>query len=95
MKSWRILVCLLSLTFFVMAGPACQQAGGPQKIELRGAIQKESEGSGLYVRSGGKQYHIVSSQDLSAMIGKMVSIEGTVAEADGKLTISISSVVEK
>jgi hypothetical protein len=95
MKSWKSIVCLLCLAFFIMAVPACQQAGGAKGIELRGAIQKAADDSGFYIRSGGKRYHIESEQDLSALVGKMVTMKGSVEEADGQLTVRVDSVVQK
>ena len=95
MKFWKFTICLLSLSFFILAGPACQQSGGPKSAELRGAIQNETDGSGFYIRSGGKRYHIESQQDLAEMVGKMVTIDGTVTETDGKFIISVTSVKEE
>ena len=92
MKTWKMLVCLLSILFFVLAGAACQQTGAAKSTELRGAIHKDSDGKGLYIRSGGKIYMIESQDDLSEMIGKTVSLQGTVSEKDGKHTIAASSV---
>ena len=95
MKTWKLIVCLLSLMFFVLAGPACQPSGEAKKAELRGSVQKETDGDGLYLRSGGKRYHIESQQDLSAMVGKIVTINGSVSENAGKHTVAVESVTEK
>lgn len=96
MKTWKLIACLLSLMFFVLAGTtACQQSGEAKKMELRGSIQQETERDGLYVRSGGKRYHIESQQDLSAMVGKIVTIQGTVSENAGEYSVAVESVKEK
>jgi hypothetical protein len=95
MKHWKLIVCLLSLVFFVMAGTACQQSGAAKSAELRGALQQEEDGNGLYIRSGGKRYHIESQQDLSSMVGKFVTLNGDISEKDGKSTIVVSEVKEQ
>jgi hypothetical protein len=77
--------------FFVLAGPACQQSGGPKTAELRGAVQKNE--TGFYIMSGGKRY-VIEGQDLTAMVGKMVTMEGTVTENAGKYTITVTKVTE-
>lgn len=91
MKTRKILLCGLAIVLFMAAFSACQQ-GGPHTAELRGAVQNGADG--LYVRSGGKLYHI-EGQDLTAMVGKMVTINGTVSESNGKYTISVTSFAEK
>lgn len=93
-KNWKILVCLMVVGFFVIAGAACSQSGAAKSAELRGALQKEDGGSGLYIRSGGKRYHIESQQDLSAMVGKMITVQGDISEKDGEYSIAVSSVKE-
>jgi hypothetical protein len=96
MKTWKLIVCLLSLMLFVLAGTtACQQSGEPKKMELRGSIQKETDGDGLYVRSGGKRYHIESQQDLTEMVNKIVTIHGSVSANAGKYSVAVESVTEK
>ena len=95
MKNWKLLVCVLSLVFFVLAATACQQSGAAKSAELRGALQNEDNGSGLYIRSGGRRYHVESQQDLSSMVGKIVTLEGTTSEKDGTYTISVNSVKDK
>ena len=95
MKNWKLLICLISLVFFILAATACQQSGAANSVQLRGALQNEDDGSGLYIRSGGKRYHIDSQQDLSAMVGKIVTLEGTTGEKDGKTTITVSSVKDQ
>ena len=94
MKKWNLLLCLLVLVAFVSVGPACQQSGGSGNLELRGAIQKDNNG-GLHIRSGGKLYTLESQQDLSSMVGKMVTLKGAVTESDGKNTFTVDSAFEK
>lgn len=93
MKTWKSIVGLVCLLFFVLTVPACQEAGGA--VQLRGAIQKDADGSGFYMRSGGKRYQIESGQDLSPLVGKMVTLKGSVAESEGNLVITMDSVVDK
>ena len=92
MKSWKILVCLLSLVFFVLAGTACQESGATKTATFRGALYKNSDGSGLFMRAGGKRYEIESQQDLEAMVGKMITLTGAVSEDAGKYSIVVNSV---
>ena len=95
MKSWKVLVCVVSLVFFVLAATACQQSGATNSAtKLRGSIQKDDAGGYLYITSGGKHYRIDSQTDLTANIGKMVTLEGAVTEKDGNTTIVVSSVQE-
>jgi hypothetical protein len=95
MKTWKLLVCAISLIFLILAGTACQQSGETKKAELRGSIQKETDGSGFFLRSGGRRYHIESAEDLTAMVGKMVNMQGSISEIDGKYSIAMESMVEK
>ena len=95
MKKWNLFLCVLFLVIFVSLGPACQQSGGPSAAELRGAIQKDKNNGSLHIRSGGKLYAIESQKDLSEMVGKMVTLKGTIAEKDGKNTFTVDSAVEK
>ena len=92
MKSWKIIVCLISLVFFVMAATACQQSGATKSAVLRGAVIKDRDTGMLYLRSEGKRYEIESQQDLSAMIGKTVEVQGEVSEKEGKTVIVADSV---
>jgi hypothetical protein len=94
MKNWKLIVCMLSLVFFVLAGTACQQSDAAKTAELRGAIHKEADGTGLYMLSGGKRYHIQSQQDMAAVVDKMVTLKGTINEKDGNRTIVVESVVQ-
>lgn len=94
MKNWRLLVCLLSLVFFVLAATACQESGTTKTTTFRGALYKSSDGSGLYMRAGGKRYEIESQQDLEAMVGKMITMTGAVSENAGKYSIVVNSVKE-
>ncbi len=95
MKKWNLFLCVLFLVIFVSLGPACQQSGGPAGAELRGAIQKDNNNGGLHIRSGGKLYTIESQKDLSEMVGKMVTLKGTITEKDGKSTFTVDSALEK
>jgi hypothetical protein len=92
MKSWKIVVCLMSLLFFVMAGTACQQSGAAKSSEFRGAIIKDNTTGMLYLRSEGKRYEIESQQDLSAMIGKTITMKGAISQKEGKTIIAVESV---
>lgn len=94
MKQWKVFVCLFSLVFLALAGISCQQSGAANSAELRGAIHEDANGGGLYVMSGGKRYHLESQQDLSSMVGKMVTLEGTIAEKEGRYTMTVDSVDE-
>lgn len=94
MKNWRLLVCLLSLVFFVVAGTACQETGAAKNATFRGALYKNSDGSGLFMRAGGKRYEIESQQDLTALVGKMVTLTGAVSENAGKYSVVVNSVKE-
>jgi hypothetical protein len=94
MKNWKLFVCLLSLVFFVLAGTACQQSGASNSATLRGAIHKEDNGTGLYILSGGKHYHIESQQDMASVVDQMVTLKGTISEKDGSRTIVVDSVVQ-
>lgn len=95
MKNWKLYLCLILLVVFTSFGLACQQSGGPAVSELRGAIQKDKDNGGLHIRSGGKLYAIESQKDLSEMVGKMVTLKGTITENDGKSTFTVDSAVEK
>jgi hypothetical protein len=92
MKRWKIIVCLISVVFFVMAATACQQSSATNTSVLRGTINKDSNTGMLYLRSAGKRFKIESQQDLSAMIRKTVEVSGTVTEKDGKPVIVADSV---
>ncbi len=94
MKSWKTIVCLMSLVFFVLAGTACQQSGTPGSEELRGSIQKDEASGALVLTASGKTYQVESQQDLAALIGKFVKVEGVISEKGGKQTIAVSSVKE-
>jgi hypothetical protein len=94
MKKWMQIAFLVLLAFFVaLAGISCQQSGASKSAELRGTIHKNDAG-GLYVISGGKRYQIESQQDLSSMDGKMVTLQGTISEEDGRRTITVTGVDE-
>ena len=87
MKRWTQVACLVLLAVSVaLAGISCQQSA-----ELRGAIHKD-DGGGLWVMSGGKRYHIKSQQDLTSMEGKMVTLQGTISEEEGRRTIMVTGV---
>ena len=92
MKNWKIIVCLVSLVFFVFTGTACKQSGATKVSEFRGALYKNENGSGLYFRSGGKRYTVESQQDLSAMVGKTVTLQGAVSEKGGQYSVMVNSV---
>jgi hypothetical protein len=92
MKSWKIIVCLMSLLFFVMAVTACQQSGAAKSSEFRGAINKDNNTGILYLRSEGKRYQIESQQDLAQMVGKTVTVQGVVSVKEGKNIIVTKSV---
>ena len=92
MKRWTQVACLVLLAVSVaLAGISCQQSGASKSAELRGAIHKE-DGGGLWVMSGGKRYHIKSQQDLTSMEGKMVTLQGTISEEEGRRTIMVTGV---
>ena len=92
MKNWKTFVCLVSIVFLVLAATACQESGATKSTELRGGIQKNTDGNGFFIVSGGKKYQIESDEDLSAMMGKTVTVIGAVSKQDGKFTIVASSV---
>ncbi len=92
MKKWRVLICLVSLVFLVMAVTACQESSAAKSSSFRGAIYKDKDGASLFFRTGGKRYEIESQQDLADMVGKTVTLSGTVIEKDGKPTIVVDSV---
>lgn len=92
MKNWKIIVCLVSLVFFVFAGTACQESGATKTAEFRGALYKNNDGGGLYFRSGGKRYEVESQQDLAGVVGKTVTLQGAVSEKEGKSIIVVNSV---
>ncbi len=94
MKKWNLFLCLLFLVIFVSMGPACQQSGGSTVVELRGAIQKDNTSGDLHIRSGGKLYTVEGQNNLSEMVGKMVTLKGTIAENGGKSTFTVDSAVE-
>ena len=94
MKKVKWIICLISVLFFVAMAISCQQSVAAGHEKLRGTVHVESDGSGYYILSGGKHYHIDSQQDISAMNNKMANIEGTVTEKDGKLTIAAETITE-
>ena len=94
MKKVKWFICLISVLFLVAMVISCQQSVAAGSAKLRGSVHAESDGSGYYILSGGKHYHIEGQQDLSAMINKMANIEGTVTEKDGKLTIAAETITE-
>lgn len=94
MKRWTQVACLVLLAVSVaLAGISCQQSGASKSAELRGAIHKDDSG-GLWVMSGGKRYQIESQQDLSSMEGRMVTLQGTISEEEGRRTIMVTGVDE-
>jgi hypothetical protein len=91
MKHLKLFVCLFALMFLILAGTSCQQSGAAGSAKLRGAIHAEDGGTGLYIISGGKRYHIESQQDLSSKVGEMVTLNGTIDQKDGSYTITVNA----
>jgi len=93
MKYVKMLACAVLIASFLLAGTACQQGTtGPKQMELFGTVQKST--NGIIIMSEGKTYQ-VEGQDLTPMVGKMVTATGTVTEKEGKYTIAVTSVSEK
>jgi hypothetical protein len=59
--------------------------------EITGTVEKTD--AGLIIKAGEADY-LVAGQDLSAMLGKRVKATGTVAEAQGQKTLTVTSCTE-
>ena len=59
--------------------------------EITGTVEKTD--AGLIIKAGEADY-LVAGQDLSSMVGKKVKATGTVAEAQGQKTLTVTSFSE-
>ena len=65
-----------------------QRPGG--KAEVTGTIAES--GKDIVIQADNGDEYTVMGKDLKAMVGKKVTAKGTLAEADGKKTITVISV---
>jgi TRAP-type uncharacterized transport system substrate-binding protein len=89
--SVRLLLCAL-LVLAVVTAVACTKQSTPTN-EITGTVEQTDQGVVITSEGEGGQY-LVAGQDLSAMVGKKVKASGTVTEAEGRKTITVTSVTE-
>lgn len=85
-RNWKKLLAMVLVLGFVAASSAI--AG--EAAEVTGTIAESAQGIVLEADNG--DTYKVMGKDLSAMVGKMVTAKGTLAEQDGAKTITIISV---
>ena len=89
--SVRLLLCAL-LVLAVVTAVACTKQSTPTN-EITGTVEQTDQGVVITSEGEGGQY-LVAGQDLSAMVGKKVKASGTVTEAEGRKTITVTSATE-
>ena len=92
-SSVNLLFCALLVVAFVFTAVACTKQTTPTK-EITGTVEQTDKGVVITSEGEGGQY-LVAGQDLSSMVGKKVKATGTVAEAQGQKTLSVTSVIEE
>ena len=90
--SVKPLLCALLVVAVVFTAVACTKQTTPTK-EITGTVEQTDNGVVITSEGEGGQY-LVAGQDLSAMLGKKVKASGTVTEAEGRKTITVTSVTE-
>ena len=92
-SSVNLLFCALLVVAFVFTAVACTKQTTPTK-EITGTVEQTDKGVVITSEGEGGQY-LVAGQDLSSMVGKKVKATGTVAEAQGQKTLTVTSVIEE
>jgi len=92
-SSVNLLFCALLVVAVVFTAVACTKQTTPTK-EITGTVEQTDKGVVITSEGEGGQY-LVAGQDLSSMVGKKVKATGTVAEAQGQKTLTVTSVIEE
>ena len=91
-SSVNLLFCALLVVAVVFTAVACTKQTTPTK-EITGTVEQTVKGVVITSEGEGGQY-LVAGQDLSSMVGKKVKATGTVAEAQGQKTLTVTSFSE-
>ena len=91
-SSVNLLFCALLVVAVVFTAVACTKQTTPTK-EITGTVEQTDKGVVITSEGEGGQY-LVAGQDLSSMVGKKVKATGTVAEAQGQKTLTVTSFSE-
>ena len=91
-SSVNLLFCALLVVAVVFTAVACTKQTTPTK-EITGTVEQTDKGVVITSEGEGGQY-LVGGQDLSSMVGKKVKATGTVAEAQGQKTLTVTSFSE-
>lgn len=88
--SVRLLLCVLLVFSVFLTAVTCTKQTTPT-TEITGTVEQTDQG--VVIASDEGQY-LVAGQDLSSKLGMKVKATGTVTEAEGRKTITVTSVTE-
>lgn len=99
MRKHLVVLILAVFAFVAVAGTA--MARGPEEITYKTKAKSGTitgvvinTGEGLAIKAADGKEYLVQGQDLSAMVGKKVTVAGKVAQPPSKKVVTVESVQE-